>query len=872
MTKNKAIAALMAALMALSVFTGCQPKPQPAPPVEDTVMSSIEKTAAGQYLTTLLSDKLITDIDRDLRDGTTAGFDVTGAVWDETANTITVSVSMKSYDLDGIDGSLAATGEADIVFEGEVNDIYFEADAYTVNAEDAVFEGGKTAQSLSLSNIKGAFVGETGNETLSFIARDHKVESIIQGDQGVVHFGEPASGTVKADGRFAVTVKDVIDAYNETLTPEEPETLPAETTADVNAIFGGAYDAFTVWETSTKDFTAGGYTGKAELTVSADKSWSMHVMADKDAKAGEPTATVYDIEFTVTSEDVEKGNAIAVKVEGKEYTAPVADVIEGVIEEEVPFEWDITARLAKHSRGAAEDHDNWEHIQSLEYKNGTISIVADVDAMVTYASTNPNQGDGKWFAVLVGTGEDDITAVSYKGTALTDSDIAERDDMLGADGSKAESDEFVIWYKAEVLAESGAEFMLSHDGVEAETVKVELADYDPDMTAEEKSALQGYIFGFGHDKTIQDLNAILRGFDIAGIEKPYGLVSGSDKIMLTLELDGYDYDGSHGDKTITGIVNYEFIGGVDDNDIFQASEYAYWTGKDGITFKGGDSEITAVIAHDDPVTGKFSSKSVGGIELALSFIMDGDEPAGIVSEDLQVVKLQAPTDGSISTLTSVPASITDILGDVSGYEDAVAGADADDLYGMVEYVSLAQLRNREKLWWAGTNQTLDGWTSADAVYDAADGTMTFDITLTDYNYSTTGKTVSGNLQLVFHGVEDTVDGKPVLIADTWQIVADEDLEFEGGKGALYVGSVDLTGPIVKGKTINGTPATITFPLNGTMWDRSEFGGDFTAYIAKYLPDQYIGFSDLVGSCEYGGDKISGEMFNYLIETYGGLLG
>ena len=474
MTKNKAIAALMAALMALSVFTGCQPKPQPAPPVEDTVMSSIEKTAAGQYLVALLSDKLISDIDRDLRGGTTAGFDVTGAVWDETANTITVSVSMKSHDLDGIDGSLAATGETDIVFEGEVNDIYFEADAYTVNAEETVFEGGKTALSLSLSNIKGAFVGETGNETLSFIARDHKVESIIQGDQGVVHFGEPASGRVKADGRIAVTVKDVIDAYNETLTPDEPETLPAETTADVNAIFGGAYDAFTVWETSTKDFTAGGYTGKAELTVNADKSWSMHVMADKDSKAAEPTATVYDIEFTVTSEDVEKGNAIAVKVEGKGYTAPVADVIEGVIEEEVPFEWDITARLAKHSRGAAEDHDNWEHIQSLEYKNGTISIVADVDAMEVYTSSNPSQGDGKWLAVLVGTGEDDITKVTYKTVQLTEQDITDRNDMLGADGSKAESDEFVIWYKAEELAEKGAEFTLSHDGVEDETVKVEL--------------------------------------------------------------------------------------------------------------------------------------------------------------------------------------------------------------------------------------------------------------------------------------------------------------------------------------------------------------------------------------------------------------
>lgn len=396
----------------------------------------------------------------------------------------------------------------------------------------------------------------------------------------------------------------------------------------------------------------------------------------------------------------------------------------------------------------------------------------------------------------------------------------------------------------------------------------------PAMTDEEKSVLQSYIFGFGHDKTIQDLNSILYDAEIAGIKKPFNIVSDADKIQLTLELDGYDYDGSHGDKTLTGTVNYEFIGSIDVNGLFQASEYAYWTDEDGVTFKGDDSgDITAVIAENAPVTGKFSSKSVGGIELELSFIMSGDKPAGIVAEDLQVVKLQAPTDGSISTPTSVFVAITDILGDVSGYGDAVAGADEGDLTGIKDYASIAQMRNREKLWWAGTGQVLDGWTSEDAVYNAENGTLTFDITLTDYNYSTNEKTVSGNVKLIFHGVAGTVEGKPVLNATLWQIVSDGELVFKGGTDNLTVSDVDFTGPIVKGKTIGGAPAVITFPLNGTMWDRSfEFPGDFTSYINKYLSDQYIGLSNLTGQCEFGGNIISGEMVNILIDKYGSLLG
>ena len=139
------------------------------------------------------------------------------------------------------------------------------------------------------------------------------------------------------------------------------------------------------------------------------------------------------------------------------------------------FTWDVTARLAKHSRGASEDHDNWKEVESVSYSDGTITIVANVDGLDSYPSSS-SQGDGQWIAILVGTGDDTLTNVAYEGTPLTDADIADRNDMRGTDDTAAAGDEFVIWYKAEELLANGATFTLSHAGASDFTVNVVLND------------------------------------------------------------------------------------------------------------------------------------------------------------------------------------------------------------------------------------------------------------------------------------------------------------------------------------------------------------------------------------------------------------
>ena len=219
------------------------------------------------------------------------------------------------------------------------------------------------------------------------------------------------------------------------------------------------------------------------------------------------------------------------------------------------FTWDISARLAKHSRGAAEDHDNWKEVERVSYANGTISIVANVDGLESYTSSNTAQGEGLWIGILVGTGETDITKVSYEGTPLTPNDVNDRDDMKGSDGSDAADDEFVIWYKAEELLKNGASFTLSHAGASDFTVNVVLEDGYNVLNSEEELALLNGGKGkyqLGTDITVADQIDIidkvtldLNGYTLSNTKTIWNNADGFKKWSI-ISVQG------RGDLTITG--------------------------------------------------------------------------------------------------------------------------------------------------------------------------------------------------------------------------------------------------------------------------------------------------------------------------------
>lgn len=72
--------------------------------------------------------------------------------------------------------------------------------------------------------------------------------------------------------------------------------------------------------------------------------------------------------------------------------------------------------------------------------------------------------------MVIDTGEDDITKLKYNGYDLTQADVAEAA-SVGQGAGK-----FILWIKAEVVAETPKTFTLSMEGKESATMTVAVVD------------------------------------------------------------------------------------------------------------------------------------------------------------------------------------------------------------------------------------------------------------------------------------------------------------------------------------------------------------------------------------------------------------
>ena len=81
----------------------------------------------------------------------------------------------------------------------------------------------------------------------------------------------------------------------------------------------------------------------------------------------------------------------------------------------------------------------------------------------SFASTDPNQGTGKWIGFVIDTGESTIIGTKYNGSALTQADVDEAA-SIGVGAGK-----FVLWLKAEAGNKS---FVLSKEGKTDTTVAI----------------------------------------------------------------------------------------------------------------------------------------------------------------------------------------------------------------------------------------------------------------------------------------------------------------------------------------------------------------------------------------------------------------
>ena len=107
--------------------------------------------------------------------------------------------------------------------------------------------------------------------------------------------------------------------------------------------------------------------------------------------------------------------------------------------------------------------------KKLQQKDIVYEVVADVDGLNKFTSTNPAQGDGKWIGLAVDTGEQDITKVKYDGNAFTVADVAEAASIGVPAGS------FVLWLDAEDLEIEDRTIVLSTDNKADTTILIKLA-------------------------------------------------------------------------------------------------------------------------------------------------------------------------------------------------------------------------------------------------------------------------------------------------------------------------------------------------------------------------------------------------------------
>ena len=100
--------------------------------------------------------------------------------------------------------------------------------------------------------------------------------------------------------------------------------------------------------------------------------------------------------------------------------------------------------------------------------------------MTKSLSTDPNHDDAeyKWFALLIGTGVDNLDGVTFNDQKLTQQDASEAStNFTHKDLSSVENDEFVLWLAAEDYQENNTRTIkLSKDGKSTMSIIIEVTD------------------------------------------------------------------------------------------------------------------------------------------------------------------------------------------------------------------------------------------------------------------------------------------------------------------------------------------------------------------------------------------------------------
>lgn len=175
-----------------------------------------------------------------------------------------------------------------------------------------------------------------------------------------------------------------------------------------------------------------------------------------------------------------------------------------------PFAWDITVKSAKRTD---REYTNWNYVtKDISITDGNIYNLEIEEADMIPVKPSMSLEEGKWFALLIGTGESDFSKIECNGAALPETEGAFTDFK----GNPRESDEFVLWLSAEDLLENGRgdkvfekELVFSRDDAISEQITIKVVDSDNVVSS-------GYLFGKDEYQIETEDGIIFRGTDENG--------------------------------------------------------------------------------------------------------------------------------------------------------------------------------------------------------------------------------------------------------------------------------------------------------------------------------------------------------------------
>ena len=138
-----------------------------------------------------------------------------------------------------------------------------------------------------------------------------------------------------------------------------------------------------------------------------------------------------------------------------------------------PDAWNLSVRLAPGLTDAVAAANNAKAEVSLE--GNVITVTADVDELEESTSSAPGQGTHKWIGLGIGTGLSSVTLVKYNGSSLTADDATEAV-SVGLD----QPGEFVLYVRAEEIAETPKTITLKSDGYSEISISIALAAQESD--------------------------------------------------------------------------------------------------------------------------------------------------------------------------------------------------------------------------------------------------------------------------------------------------------------------------------------------------------------------------------------------------------